>query len=549
MTVFSANFIYQNMKKLIPIIFMAMLSLMAKAEFMTVTLTNGDTIYYRTDDIFEITFSQDTLRNDTTLSVFSEDTTANKFLEFVFLSSKNPQKVYKDVYAKIDGDTITLVTPYIQNLSRLVPTFSTTGQVVMANGVEQKSGVSSVDFSSPVIYTVGDQDGHSKEYVVNIQMTGLPLLVINTEGNAAITSKKDYLPAVFSIYDNISEDSEINKLGLCLGKIRGRGNSTWGMAKRPYKIKFESKQPLFGEPADKEWVLLANYSDKTMIRNAISFWIGNEISNLDYTSSFHFVELELNGKYVGTYLVAEQIKISKHRVNVGDDGFILEVDAKADPSDPTFDGQYASSINIKDPDVEVGDTNFNFIKDYVLKAEQALYSISDTDSVPEYHKYFDLESFVDWYLVNEISRNCDAAFYTSCYMYKTRTGKLHMGPLWDFDIAYGNIDYNNHWLVEGWRMKSSRWIVKMFQDPVFVSMVKERMAFYYSRKDAILDKISEMANDLKYAQKANDDVWHTMNKYVWPNYKVWGSYDAEVEYLKDWLSQRMDWLNTNIQDL
>ena len=157
-------------------------------------------------------------------------------------------------------------------------------------------------------------------------------------------------------------------------KIKGRGNSTWAMAKKPYALKFDEKISLLDEPKDKSWVLLANYADKTSLRNQTAFYMGS-ISNLDYTPRFHFVDLMLNGRYNGTYQLGEKIKISKDRVNVGDDGFLLEIDAKAGADEITFYTNHLNHpVNIKDPDVEVDDENYNYIKDYVITAEDALFS-------------------------------------------------------------------------------------------------------------------------------------------------------------------------------
>ena len=273
-------------------------------------------------------------------------------------------------------------------------------------------------------------------------------------------------------------------------------------------------------------------------------------SNLDYTPSFHFVELLFNGIHKGTYMLVEHLKVAEDRVNVGNDGFLLEVDAKADTSDITFKTAHMRyPFNIKDPDVAVGDENYNYVYSFFSAADKVLYGANFRDPQEGYTKYIDSESFVDWYLINEIARNNDAIMFTSCYMNLARGGKIKMGPLWDFDIAFGNINFNNNWLTEGYWIKDANWISRMFEDPAFVQKVKARMNFYYNNKQQWLNQIDLMANYLAYSQAANEDIWHTMNAKIWPVYVICGSYDAEVDRLKQWLSDRLDWLQTNIQAL
>ena len=332
-------------------------------------------------------------------------------------------------------------------------------------------------------------------------------------------------------------------------KIKGRGNSTWAMAKKPYALKFDEKISLLDEPKDKSWVLLANYADKTSLRNQTAFYMGS-ISNLDYTPRFHFVDLMLNGRYNGTYQLGEKIKISKDRVNVGDDGFLLEIDAKAGADEITFYTNHLNHpVNIKDPDVEVDDENYNYIKDYVITAEDALFSDHFKDSEEGWQKYMDMDSFVDWYLINEIAKNNDACFFSSCYMHLKRGDKLKMGPLWDFDIAFGNVDYNGNYTSDGFWIKDVTWYSRLFEDPAFVAKVKERFDYFYSRKDDIVSEINANAQYLRYSAQENNNKWHTLYTYTWPNYDIWGSYQNEVQSMKEWLHARFEWLKAEFDKM
>jgi hypothetical protein len=272
------------------------------------------------------------------------------------------------------------------------------------------------------------------------------------------------------------------------------------------------------------------------------------ISSLDYTPRYHFVELMLNGMYMGTYQLGEKLKIGKDRVNVGDDGFLLEIDAKAADDEVTFMTEHLEQpVNIKDPEVVVEDENYNYIKSYLMKAENALYAENFTDETEGWQKYLDLDSFVDWYLINEIAKNCDAAFVSSCYMNLKRGGKLKMGPLWDFDLAFGNIDYSESYDPKGFLIKYVSWYSRLFQDPAFVAKVKERFNYFYSHKDDIMRDINENAQYLRYSVEENNNKWGTLYNYTWPNYDIWGNYLNEVQYLKNWLNERFEWLKKELE--
>ena len=195
----------------------------------------------------------------------------------------------------------------------------------------------------------------------------LPMVSISTPNNQPITSKEEY------ISNSLISVSDVD------GKyfnIKGRGNSTWNAPKKPYAIKFDKKVSLMSLPEDKSWVMLANYFDASLLRNDLAFYMGQKMSHLDYTPHFYSVELTLNGEYKGIYQLGEKLKISKKRVNVGDDGFLLEIDAKAGSDEITFSTPFLEQpVSIKDPDVVEGDDNYNWVKNFVTEAEAALFQI------------------------------------------------------------------------------------------------------------------------------------------------------------------------------
>lgn len=462
---------------------------------------------------------------------------------FIFRSSNNPLSLSSDVVCTIEDNNIHVLISHIVPSKKLIPDFSFEGKEVLVNGVVQESGRDSVDFSTPVEYTVQSGTGESRQYTVRVSsFTGLPIVFINTNGNAPIDSKDNYVDGTIRVVENFVTTTSGEM------KIKGRGNSTWGLPKKPYKIKFDKKTSLLSEPADKEWVLLANYTDKTSLRNETAFFIGR-LSVLDWTPRTHFVEVFINDVYNGTYQLCEQVKIANDRVSVTDDGYLMEVDqlSRLDPGDVYFQTPRLL-FNIKEPDVEMDSERYNWIKNYVTNVENLLYN-ENFDALTGYAQYVDIPSFVDWYLINEITKNNDAIMFSSCYMHIAPNGKLKMGPLWDYDIALGNVNYNNNEKPAGLWIANAKWFAQLLKDPVFVEQVKERFSYFRSRKDDIFMDINENANYLRWSVIETNNRWQTFYTQTWPNYAIWGSYDNEVQYMKNWIDMRFDWLEQAFNEM
>lgn len=469
-------------------------------------------------------------------------------LTMEFMRSDNTG-LSKDVVCDVYSSTgiVNCWLPELDDSKTLIPRFTFDGTLVMIGSQEVTSGSTAVDFSQPIPLTVMTSKG-TKEYTVYVySYTGLPVMRIDTETGNFINSKVTYVNAHMKLTEDVKTRGAGDVLEADL-QIKGRGNSTWGVStwpKKPYRLKFNEKVSLLGEHKDRSWVLLANFADKSAIRNHVAFYMG-KISNLEYTSSSHFVELFLNGRYDGTYEVCEKIKISNHRVAVGDDGFLLEVDTRApEESDSRYFYVYSldNPVNIKEPETQYGDANFNYIEDYLNKVDVALYGYNFTDPDKGWKAYMDMDSFVDWYLINEIAHNTDGQMFTSCFMSLKRGGKLKMGPLWDFDLAFGNTDY---WArgPEGFWIKDADWFKRLFEDPVFVNRVKERFDYFYGRLPDIMREIDATGEYLKYSAAANEKRWHVFYNYGVPNVEIWGKYQNEVQSVKEYIRTRMDWLKS-----
>ncbi len=166
-----------------------------------------------------------------------------------------------------------------------------------------------------------------------------------------------------------------------------------------------------------------------------------------------------------------------------------------------------------------------------------------------YAEYIDVDSFVDWYLISEITKNVDSKSYSSMFLNVVPGEKIKMGPLWDFDLSFGNVDYADSRYAEGWWVKYHPWYEHLFQDPDFVGKVKVRFAYFKDNQDFILDKIDAYAEQLQWAQQENNDKWQTLGMYVWPNPVVFDTYQEEVDHMKSWYIDRMDWLEAAFDNL
>lgn len=465
---------------------------------------------------------------------------------FSFLKKNNP-RLSADIQLDIVNNKITGSVPFNVSLDSLVATFGFNGANVNIVGINQKSGVSKNNYKRIISYRVIAEDGAARQYEVDIaRFTGLPLVFITTENEAFIDSRDDYRKGNVKIiggrgYDNLETTM----------KIRARGNSTWFHSpKKSYQMKLSDKAEILGMPADKKWLFLAEYFDKTMLRNKTAFELGR-LSHLNWTPLSVYAEVFVNNQHTGTYHITQKVEESAHRINIGKNGYLLEIDAlnRVDADDVYFDSpRFTIKINepkvfnIKEPKVKKGDDKYRYISDYIVEFEKALYSSDFTHPEKGYAKYIEVDSFIDWYLINEISKNVDAQNFSSIFMNLIPGQKLKMGPIWDFDLSFGNMDYADPEFPVGFWVKDNPWISRLFDDPLFVNKVRERFAFYRANEAHIAGIVDQYAKKLERSQHENDQIWKTMGVYVWSNPVWFSTYALEVEHFKGWLARRMDWL-------
>lgn len=474
--------------------------------------------------------------------------------EFRFEAKNNAEQLLKDVECHIYEDRIVGTVPYLSSNKSLVATFTTSGATVAVNGVLQQSGVTLNDYGRPVTFTVNAADGTTKTYKVEIYtFTGLPILYLETE--APVVSKDDYVKGNIIVDANSKYDQPVTSMPM---EMRGRGNSTWTMPKRPYRIKLNNKAEMLGMPAARKWVLLANFADKTLMRNYLALEISRRFEAA-FTPRARFVEVILNGEYLGNYLLTDQVEVGPTRINIPElkasspdsdvsGGYLLEVDERLDEI-VWFRSLLQVAFTVKSPE-SITTKQLDYIRNYIQQVENTLYSPDFAHPTEGYSKYINTETFINWYLVNELLKNNDAVFFSSVFIYKDRNAKLSMGPVWDFDLAAGNMTYNGNNLPEGWWVKQSVWINRLFDDPVFVQKVKARWnALKGPQTSTLFSFINTTAEELKASQKENFNKWDLLYSYTWPNAVSLGSYESEVQYMKEWLSKRIKWMDTEINKL
>lgn len=386
----------------------------------------------------------------------------------------------------------------------------------------------------------------------NVYQTDLPVVSIQTD--QIINSKDTWVENII-----ITIDGE-EFLG---ASIKGRGNSSWGMPKKSYSIKLDKKSKVLGMSKSKRWVLIANYSDKTLIRNDLASYLANNIfTNMDWSPEFKAVELSINGEYKGSYLLGEQIKIDEKRINIEDiseakniedGGFILEINARQDEA-YNFVTTHGVAISLKDPD-EVSAEIQTRVHDIVQLAEDVIFSSTFADINPatgkaNYESVIDVDSLIDWYFVNELAKNRDCANFSSIYLYYDPSDKLlHMGPVWDFDIGFGNDGETQCYDYKGWYISSNIWFEQLSKDPNFVQRVKDRWNAVYSKVVESADVIYVKAEYLAKSADMNFKRWTILGAYVWPNpdgYLLRRTYMSEVDWLYNWYVNRINWINTEI---
>ncbi len=355
-----------------------------------------------------------------------------------------------------------------------------------------------------------------------------------------------------------------------LESIRGRGNSTWDTDKKPYKVKLKKKASLLGMGANKHWGLIANYFDYSLLRNKYTYWLGTKM-NMEFTPKCVFVDVIMNGSYLGSYCLSELIRVDESRVNIdnledtpevadGDEltgGYLLNLSGEENAS--FIKTENNNTYNVESPDFTENyvEAQYNYISNYIKKTEEAIYSnnLCDCDG-KSYTNYIDVDAMIDYYIVQGTSDNGDAFVNGSTYLYKKRSGKLYWGPLWDFDyVAWWATDFTVDTIRDSYQIDLFPWIGELLKKD---SSFKEK---YITRMKEFDDVIRQSAQDggqidvfakqLYLSQHANHILRPSAaDGYADENgtpYTV--TYDNEIARFKRCLIKRVDWQDNNTNSI
>lgn len=395
-----------------------------------------------------------------------------------------------------------------------------------------------------------EEDKIEQEEIARHQ--NIPVIYIDT-GGKGIYDKKNYVDGIITIKDPELLYSDVAEFSARMG-IRGRGNSTWSFPKKPWKVKLEEKASILGLPADKEWCLLANYADRTLLRNVVAMEL-SRICGFKWTPRMISVEVYLNDKYQGVYTFCEHKKISSDRVDIDIDAgdVYLEIEQQQDETTCWWTGMGVPMM-FSDPE-EPSPEQLKQIKQYFEDFEKTLYSDDIADPELGYAAYIDVDSFIDYFIVQELTKNTDGNLRKSTFITKEKDKKLQMYHLWDFDLTLGN---NGGFLhsPEGYWVKDyapscvpgDNWYNRMFTDPAFARRVRDRWNELLPQFEQIPSFIDRQALYLDKAKDRNFQVWSIWESVDWVQCPSLGSYEKEINFLKEFYTERLDWMTKELNN-
>ena len=394
----------------------------------------------------------------------------------------------------------------------------------------------------------------AQDVIPYTRYTNLPTIYIETANKVNIVSKTTYVYATMWYIDENDEVTRYDSL-----QIRGRGNSTWDLQKKPYRIKFPKKEKFLGKgyAKAKSWTLLANAGDKTMMRNAVTSSMA-QFMGMDFCPAYKFIDLNLNGTYLGTYQISDQVEVRSHRVDIIEQdyplsessditgGYLLEVDGFKEKNYFTTTNGVAIRIHYPDEEEIVASQN-TYIRTFIRNFEGALFGRTFTDPIKGYRTWVDSTSLAHLVIGNEVAANIDA--YWSTYFYKQQQDPLiYWGPLWDYDIAYDN-DYRiqgtvNKLMHDVGYGDARVWIKRMWEDPWFVRLIHRRYSELInnglvSHMHSTIDSLANLIND---SQELNYQKWG-INKKMYHEIILYSSYDQYLTDLRNFITAHTKYLS------
>jgi hypothetical protein len=456
---------------------------------------------------------------------------------------------------------------------------------------------SSSDFTSRAFLTFGIADnsvvfGPTPTWFnapIELSTSNLPIVVLNTGGVTIPDEPKvDGFMGIINngpgVINSISDP--FNEFyGQIAIERRGSSSNTfpmksYGLETRGPDTNINYNVSVFDWPSDNDWILYAPYTDKAMLRNILTYHIGNEMGS--WAPRTQLCEVVLNGEYIGVYVFMERIKQNPGRVDIDEllyedttnneltGGYILKVDKTTAGGVISWNSPYTSSapgngtigFQMHDPESAVmHPIQLGYIEDYVTDWEDALAGPNFSDPVDGFRPYVDVPSFIDFMLVNEVTKNVDG-YRISSYLYKEKLsdgGKLFAGPLWDFNLGFGNADYCQGGDTTGWELNFNSycgggwqnpfWWKRMLEDSLYAHDVNCRWQSLRQNvlsTTVLMNYIDSLATVLTEPAARNYTKWPILGVYVWPNNFVGDTFQEEIDYLKEWITGRLTWMDNNM---
>ena len=506
--------------------------------------------------------------------------TTNNLSSLVLRASVNG--LSRDVTFKLDETSGTFSAMYLKWIDRpepqmLVPEFTTDGESVLVGGKEVISGETAISFADDFDLVVRAENGDEKSYRVSFNCpqinTELPVMRIALPASS-ITSKDTYKKTAFELYRPGTDEGSWRSDTQGEVEIRGRGNSTWGLPKKPYRLKFPEKFSPVGlnHAKAKSWVILAHDMDKSLIRNHLAFELSrilfgsndgwHDKAALDFTPCSQFVNVYMGDEFHGVYQMSDQMEVAKGRINLdklvaadGSDetkitgGHLIETNIHHDEGYPVSftsgRGIYMDHKYPKDDDMDIA--QYQYMENFVKNAEAALYSSNFTDRTSGWRKWFDEKTLADFIIVKEFAGDMDG--YTSTYFYKRRgVDKIFFGPIWDLDKGWNNDRRTPHgntltqlMIYGGFYMPpyiNPDWFHRFWQDAEFRRFVGDRWA---AKKDElkarILSELDAKPREMRKAVEANFAVWDFYYQYSNEANMPARTYELEIERMRQLTEQ------------
>ncbi|MGN0244253.1 MAG: CotH kinase family protein [Lachnospiraceae bacterium] len=387
------------------------------------------------------------------------------------------------------------------------------------------------------------------------EQAGLPVVTLTIDESQgtieAMNADPEHDTKCYGTFTLTLPDGYVSEYGISEGyegtmSMKGRGSSSWGWAKKPYQVTLDAKTDLLGMGKAKKWTLIANYADRTLMRNKLLYDLADDMG-LPFSAKSVFVEVEMNGEYLGNYILCEKVEVKENRVDIGDDGFLIEKNGGV----ASFRSSLNYAFEIGNPDPPT-DEETEYITSYYNAFEQAVFADGFYNTNGQYYDdLVDFDSLVNYYILTELSKEVDV-MHKSVYFYKSREAesKMFIGPVWDFDRSLGNSAVNDCNVATGFYAANRYLWQGITKDKTFMDAVIARYAEIYPLiQELYADSgtIDTYYNTLK--NSANFEVWDINTSPGSALVSSKGSYEAEVSYMKSFLKERAEWLNNNLQTL